>query len=461
MPHVPGFVRVAASLAVATFLAVGPAVAAPVTLARTEVRTDYVSAGIAGIGNGPGTLVVSGVDGPVRKAFLYWQGVDLSGTGAVYDNETISFAGSNVTGISLGDSETNCWGAGSSRAFFADVTPLVTGNGSYVIDGLDAKTGHNGNGASLIVLFNDADPDNDSDLVFFEGNDSDIVQGFPGETPGWSATLANIQYGGGTVLAQMHASDGQSFGDGPVTFTGESTVTIQDTESLWDGNSVPNAGFSRAGTDGLWDIHTFDITNAFGEPGSQTISLSGMLSTGDCHSLIALVLDLEGGSAPCGNGVLDEGEECDFAGSGQVADCPGVQSCIADCSCGCTNDFQCNDGIGCTTDSCNVELGRCDHEPACASGPGCEDTCDQQTGACRLCGHPFRNDRCVVNAVVVLQASLELRDCELCTCDVNSSQSVTATDALMILRGCAGLPSELQCTIPESTTTAIGIQEAP
>lgn len=429
------------------------AAATPVTLGRTEARTDYVTAGLGGLGSGGGTLSLSGVKGGVRKAFLYWHGIDQT-SGGFYDNETITFAGTPVTGRSLGDAETNCWGAGSSRAFFADVTNLVTGNGSYDISGLNGKPGHNGNGASLIVLFNDGNPDNDRDLVFFEGNDSDrILTGIPpGDAEGWSATLSNIDFGGGQVLANMHVGDGQFFSDDTVTFTGASTVSIFDTVGLWDGTSVPNAGFSRAGNDGLWDIHTFDITAAFGAPGPQTISLSGMFGTSDCHSLVALVLDLGAGSAPCGNGVVDDGEECDPATGGEPT-CPGAESCLNDCTCGCTNDFQCNDGNGCTFDYCDVETGACLTEPGCPSGPGCNDTCDEPNEACRLCGRPYSNTDCIVNAVYVLQAALDLRSCELCICDVNASGEVTASDALLILKSCVGLPVNLMCVIPESTTT--------
>ncbi len=448
------FARIAglAGLAALAPLAAPPAaLATPVTLARTESRVDYVSAGVGGVGSGPGTITIAGVDGPVRRALLYWHGIDQN-VGGSYDNQNVTLDDQQVTGTSLGDASTNCWGPGSSRAFVADVTSLVDGNGSYVVDGLDNGFQHSGNGASLVVIYDDGDDSNDRDLVFFEGNDSDIIQlgDPPGDTNGWAATLSNIAYAGGTVLAQMHVGDGQFFDDGPVTFSGAGTVSIFDTTQLWDGKSVPNAGFSRAGTDSLWDIHTFDVTGAFGAPGQQTINFSGMLTTGDCHSLVLLMLDLEGGSAPCGNGVVDEGEECDPAGDSQ---CPGAQTCVSDCTCGCQSDLDCGDGSGCTIDSCNLQTGECLYTPACPTGPGCEDTCDEQAGQCRQCGHPFSNDRCVVNAVFVLQAALDLRSCELCTCDVDSSGEVTATDSLKILRTCAGLPESLECTYPESSTT--------
>jgi hypothetical protein len=53
----------------------------------------------------------------------------------------------------------------------------------------------------------------------------------------------------------------------------------------------------------------------------------------------------------------------------------------------------------------------------------------------------------------VLQGALGLRECELCTCDVDSSGDVMATDALMILRTCTNLPVPLDCPPGGSTTT--------
>ena len=298
----------------ATAVILLPAVAAatPIHNVRTESNVDWVSAGLGGVGGGSGTLSVSGVSGTVRKAFLYWHGIDrqCEGGNGFYDNETITFAGTQVTGVSLGDATTNCWilpgnpppcntGAGSSRAFRAEVSNLVTGNGNYTISGLSGKPGHNANGASLVVLFDDGNPSNNRDLVFFEGNDSNVPEGFAGEDDGWHGTLAGINYQGGTARAQLHVADGQSYSENTLTFTGSGTVNIPDTNALWDGTSVPSAGTSRADNGLLWDIHTFDVVGAFGAPGPYTLQMTGQNPpSNDCLGLVLLLLDLQAGSAP-------------------------------------------------------------------------------------------------------------------------------------------------------------------
>lgn len=299
------FLTVAGSLVVLCLLVVGTVHATPVSLKRTAVNVDWCSAGISGTGGGSGTINLNCVTGNVQKAFLYWHGINNGGAGAVYDNANIQINGTSITGTSLGDATTNCWGSGSSRAFEADVTSLVPGNGAYVITGLSALPNHNSNGASLVVVFDDGDNTNNRDLVFFTGNDSNFPEGFPGEDDGWHASLSGINYGGGPVAVQIHLADGQIFldegrDDNILVFsTVNGMHTILDDPPFCDGHSLPSAGTSRATNGELWDIHTFDITPAFGAtPGTVTLGVDGNDPNVDCLGLSVLLLDLEPFSAP-------------------------------------------------------------------------------------------------------------------------------------------------------------------
>src|SRR6185369_9066281 len=104
--------------------------------------------------------------------------------------------------------------------------------------------------------------------------------------------------------------------------------------------------------------------------------------------------------------------------------CDGSGTCTA-----APNTDECDDGLFCTTADRCVDSA-CIGSPTCPQTDACSDTCDEAADACRTCGHPFSNDRCVVNASFVLQGALGLRVCELCTCDVDSNGRVNTTDAL-------------------------------
>ncbi len=273
--------------------------AEPVTQSITVQQTDWTSAGVGGIGTtGAGDITLAGVTGTVTGAYLYWHGIDQSG--GIYDNPTASFDGNPVTGDLLGGAPTNCWGDGESRAYRADVTAFVSGDGTYSLADLAAGGAqYNVNGASLIVTYDDANAANNRDIVIFDGNDSSNADpSFPADPDGWDATLSGINYGGGTVGLQLHVGDGQDFSDDSVSFTTvNGAFNLPDDSTLYDGFSVPDEGNGRDGA--LWDIHDIDITSAFGGvPANVDLTLSGMDSSGDCLALIAVVVDLEPGSAP-------------------------------------------------------------------------------------------------------------------------------------------------------------------
>ena len=300
-----------------------PARATSLVRTHTASGVDWVSAGVGGIPDDTAHITVTGVTGTVTQAFLYWDGMNNVDSGvAVYDNPNITIDGNAVTGTALGDTSTNCWGQGSTRAFIADVTPFVGGNGTYALAGLHSSPSYSMNGASLVVLFDDGDASNNHDLIFYEGNDStSIAQTFTFEDYGWHAFLNGITYNGGNVSMQFHVADGQTVNngdDGTATLHGpHGDLTIDDTPSLglWDGQSVPLEGTSRSPGDALWDIETFDVSSVFPAQGTYDIYIDSDPLPADCIALVAIIVDLPSAQGPprpiCGDGVVVAPEQCD------------------------------------------------------------------------------------------------------------------------------------------------------
>ena len=277
-------------------LATGMTHAEEIKPVRTVRSVDMVAAGVGGIDTGTGGITLNGVNGTVKKAYLYWYGINNSGG---YNRAAIQFAGQAVNGRALGASSTNCWGNGQSNAYEADVTSLVSGNGSYSLSGLAVGTNEHADGASLVVLYNDGNSSNNRDFVFYTGNDSSHEGGAFGDPDGWQASLPGINYTSGSVGATLHVADGQSAGDFPLRFSTDSGIaTIADSSTLYDGVSVPSGGVQRQGNN-LYDVHTFDITAAFGATsGTKTLAVASTESGGDCLALVNMTLSFKPGDAP-------------------------------------------------------------------------------------------------------------------------------------------------------------------
>ena len=170
----------------------------------TATGVDWTSAGVGGLGEpGSGEIQISDIPAgaTVQSAYLFWHGIDFGGDDVepdTYDEASVSLNGLAVNGVSLGDTNTNCWPEdqliGTSRGYRANVSSIVTGNGVYLISGTtDGDQGlarHNANGASLVVIYDDGDPANDRDLAFFAGNDANRSMGYSGEDDGWISNTA-------------------------------------------------------------------------------------------------------------------------------------------------------------------------------------------------------------------------------------------------------------------------------
>jgi hypothetical protein len=256
---------------------------------QTVFNTDFRVAGVGGLRNtGTGTITLSGVSGPINKAYLYWHGPTNSANPLA--NANIFVNGNAVAGTNIGFSDNNCWGFQNSQAYRADVTSLITGDGAYVLTGLGAGT-VNSNGASLVVFFNDGIPTNNRDVVIFDGNDSNINNPF--DAPGWNVTLSGINYTTGSASLQMHVADGQTFVDDAIVVNAS---TLVPTGGIFDGATVPSANNGPGNNGSLWDIRTFPFTS-FLVPGPNTFVMTSG-AAGDCLSLIVAIVDLPTGAAP-------------------------------------------------------------------------------------------------------------------------------------------------------------------
>ncbi|MFN2425051.1 MAG: hypothetical protein ABR587_01245 [Candidatus Binatia bacterium] len=65
----------------------------------------------------------------------------------------------------------------------------------------------------------------------------------------------------------------------------------------------------------------------------------------------------------------------------------------------------------------------------------------------RACGLPVDGTapETTTDSLYVLNAAVEVLPCNICVCDVNSSSTITASDALLVLQGAVGLPVTLDC----------------
>lgn len=259
----------------------------------TVSNTDFAMFGASGIrGQGTGSIVVTGVSGTVTTAYIYWHGP----TNDVGDsNATVTFNGASVTGTNIGNSADNCWGFTNSKAYRANVTAQVSGNGTYTLANF-RKAGPptaDINGVSLLIFFDDGNAANNRDVVIFNGNDSNISNAF--DTAGWSATLAGINYASGTANMRLIVSDGQTFPDDALQVNG---VTLLPSNAMnWSGNTVPDQGTAASTSGGLWDHRSFDVTSLL-SPGPNTLTIQPTTYINDCLSLIAAIFDLPAGAAP-------------------------------------------------------------------------------------------------------------------------------------------------------------------
>jgi hypothetical protein len=214
-----------------------------------SLEGDLVIAGVGLRGSGTGDIVVSGIPAgaSVRKALLYWATI---GTQDTFTSPTLD--GQSVTGKLIGTAADTCWYATGNFVYRAEVTSLVSRNGTYSIAGLPAL-GHFDNdsqGAALVVVYSAPGTARKTILI----NDgavtldlekhtyTDTIQGFVPDDPLTSAQITYI------------VGDGQSWLDGDITLNG----SVLDTSAF-------------TGSDGdYWDTLSYDVTGLAPTPLSTT-----------------------------------------------------------------------------------------------------------------------------------------------------------------------------------------------
>ena len=251
-------------------------------------HTDIAGFGIGGMrGTGTGTIVTSGITGPVAHAFLYWHGPTNSADPA--SNASVTFNGTAITGANIGTASDNNWSFTNSQAYRADVTSLVTGNASYSLSNF-LKADADINGVSLIVFYDDGNPSNDRNVVAWNGNDSNVTLGPAYNPDGWDETISGVPYpGSGAASLDLVVSDGQTFNDDAVVVNGS---TLAAAGPIFQGDAGPNG---PAGNGSLWDVKSFDITGLL-TSGTNSVHLTTGVAI-DYLSLVVAIADVPA-SAP-------------------------------------------------------------------------------------------------------------------------------------------------------------------
>ena len=257
-------------------------------------NTDVAEFGFGGMrGNGVGSIDVTDLPtgSVVTKALLFWNGPTNSADPAA--NAAVTFADAPILGTNIGFASSNCWPFDNSQSYRADVTSLVTGNGTYSLADF-TKVDADINGVALIVFYNDGDSSNDRNFVMFNGNDSNVTSTFDPAT--WDQTIAGVPYSGGSASLDFVVSDGQSYDDEDVVVNG---TTVAAGPAIFQGDSTP-AGTGGIGNGSLWDVKPFNIPSGVLSPGSNNLQLTSAEPAGgeDCLSLVVAAANVPASSGP-------------------------------------------------------------------------------------------------------------------------------------------------------------------
>lgn len=198
----------------------------------------------------PVPFVISGIpsNAIIEKAFLW---ADFSGTGVAVTATITNPANvtQNFPMTVIGSGPDKCWGYQGSYSYRADVTPIVAGNGNYIINGL--PTVYNGinndvDGAVLMVVYRDPAATYQGHLVIHDGafvkRPGTATYSFP-VSPCDTSTMAN---------AFMAIGDLQvNSGNHTYQLNGASITVIPD---MWNYIDQPTTQLTPATTSALFEV---------------------------------------------------------------------------------------------------------------------------------------------------------------------------------------------------------------
>lgn len=255
-----------------------------------NLRGGYVSAGVAMRNRGFGTISISGIPqgSSIRSAYLFWA-VLANTSAATYGQGSIG--GQPIVGTLAGTGGDPCWGNSAAFAYRADVTNLVTGNGSYALTGFasgvtDGRDPWNAGtlapmaeGASLVVVYeNAASPQ--TQVVVYEGA-AETESALLTQTLTWFGAVPQV----GAAVTTFIGADGQDAPEPGSTFNGTPLPSV-----AWDGTD-PQAGpaFSHGN---LWDTMTTDVSQLVSQ--GATSATATVRGGPDCLVWVAQVLAVSG-----------------------------------------------------------------------------------------------------------------------------------------------------------------------
>jgi uncharacterized repeat protein (TIGR01451 family) len=270
----------------------GPVTATVIVGLEGRCNPCGAASGGAGLRNrSQGTIEIAGLPpgATVTRAVLIW-GILYSGA---VPRDTITLAGTEVTAdVAATVSGDLCWGDTNTIGYAADVTELVTGNGSYIVS--DPPRGITRvdseprgvlpytDGASLVVFYVGGGANNQviSDFTYNTNTDASgaIFRSFNG--------VNSLGLGARLTLA---GPDGQSNAGESFTISGAGTPVVLT--NTFDG-SDPQEGPSFA-IGSLWDTDVEDVTAVL-PSGQTTLTLSHAI-TSDCIGIGAAVLEVDQG----------------------------------------------------------------------------------------------------------------------------------------------------------------------